>query len=236
MLGVFTGVAQTGSTLRDELQVPTLILYYSNFQYQQNIKGYDPGYVELDNGAKHYSDSGYYDKYVYRKPDDSLGISLRTSQIEGAGLNYDHFSEFKINGRGAVSGSHPESVFTDKSNYDAKNKVLRIDSVTEHPVTSDIMEVKYSIATSKDGKGITIPQNQLNFKEIYVPKTVVSDELMSNGKLNIWANEAAKNIYRVNGTRSLGVSSNGVVFEFWSPETFGDSFKFYPTFNVSPQK
>ena len=82
-LGFFTGIAQTGSTLRDELQIPALVIYYSNFQYQQNIKGYEPGYVELDNGAKHYFDSEYYNKYVYEKSNTSFENSL----IESSKIN-----------------------------------------------------------------------------------------------------------------------------------------------------
>lgn len=50
------GFVQRASITRDVIKIPALTVYYSNFQYQQNIKGYDPGYVELDNGAKHYSD------------------------------------------------------------------------------------------------------------------------------------------------------------------------------------
>ena len=51
---------------------------------------------------------------------------------------------------------------------------------------------------------------------------------MSSGKLNIWANEAANNIYLID-KQYYGVSKNGVIFEFWTPEKLGDPFIFYPT-------
>ncbi len=104
-----------------------------------------------------------------------------------------------------------------------------------HPVTSEIMEVKYSTASTIDAKGKIIPQDQLNFKSAYTPKTVVSDELMSSGKLNIWANEAVNNIYYIKDNKGYGISDNGVIFEFWTPEKLGDPFNFYPTLGI-PQK
>ena len=92
------------------------------------------------------------------------------------------------------------------------------------------MEVKYSTASTIDAKGKIIPQDQLNFKSAYTPKTVVSDELMSSGKLNIWANEDY-----IKDNKGYGISDNGVIFEFWTPEKLGDPFNFYPTLGI-PQK
>ncbi len=112
---------------------------------------------------------------------------------------------FKINKRDQVVGGHAENIFTNLDNYTQNSKILRIDSVEFHPITSEIMEVKYSLAAMKDGKGVLVPKNQLNFRDSYIPKTVVSDEIMLSGKLNIWANEAANNIYYLKDNKGYGL-------------------------------
>ena len=172
----------------------------------------------------------FYDAYLgYSLSKKQVQYSEFSSEIKGVGLDYDHLSEFDINKRYQVVGSHVESIFTNLDNYTQKSKILRIDSVEFHPLTSDIMEVKYSLATMKDGNGVLIPQNQLNFKDSYIPKTVISDELISSGKLNIWANEAANNIYYIKDNKGYGLSNNGIVFEFIEPKIPGETFIFYPT-------
>ena len=66
-------------------------------------------------------------------------------------------------------------------------------------------------------------------KTVFNTKTVISDELISSGKLNIWANEAANNIYYIKDNKGYGLSNNGIVFEFIEPKIPGETFIFYPT-------